>query len=253
MSLAVDRTAFPDLLDGDQVPSAQFSPGTPIASLTDDELALCEVERDHPGVAMIMVPGELCYLPPPGLDFDPEAAREELRLAREEEGDPGYPGSITYTFNYQEQNKLVAEHLQHQWREVLGLDVVLQVQEWKTYLADTKNGNFEIGRFGWIGNFPDTEGEFLPLYRCRSPNNRSKYCSEPFEAALRAAQTTTDRKERLRKVREAERIVVEDAPLIPLFVYTQIHLMKPYVRDLQFNLVDQLPFHEAWLDPDWKP
>ena len=66
-----------------------------------------------------------------------------------------------------------------------------------------------------------------------------------------AAQPISDRKARLQKVYVAEKILVEDAPIIPLYVYTQTHLVKPYVRDLAINLIDQPPLHEAWLDPDW--
>jgi oligopeptide transport system substrate-binding protein len=252
LALAVDRAVFPEILDGEQVPSAQYTPGTPIAQLTDAELAVCGVGRDHPGVALIMIPGELCYVPPPGLDFDPDRARRELQLARDRAGDSRYPGTIVYKLNHTEHNKLVAEYLQQQWRDVLGIDVQLQVQEWKTYLADTRNGDFEIGRLGWIGNFPDAEGEFLPIFRCGSPNNRARYCGDAFEAALAAARPITDRQARLAKVRDAEQHLVDDAPMIPLFVYTQAHLVKPYVRDFHINSIDQVPLHQAWLDPDWR-
>jgi len=252
LALAVDRSVIPRILHGGQFPSAQYMPGTPIAELSDEDLALCGVSRDTPGVASIMVTGELCYVPPPGLDFDPERARQELALARQELG-KDFPSKLVFKFNQgSEQHKLIAEYLQHQWQEVLGVTIELEVQEWKTFLADTKNGQFELGRFGWIGNFPDAEGEFLPLFRCGSPNNRSRYCSPEFERALGAAKPIRDRKQRLERVYQAEQILVEDAPVIPLFVYTQIHLHKPYVRDLHINLVDQPPLHEAWLDPDWK-
>jgi oligopeptide transport system substrate-binding protein len=252
LAFAVDRAVIPRILHGGQFPSAQYMPGTPIAELSDADLALCGVTRDTPGVASIMITGELCYVPPPGLDYDPARAREELALARQELG-AAFPRQLVFKFNQgSEQHKLIAEYLQHQWQEVLGLTIVLEVQEWKTYLADTKNGQFELGRFGWIGNFPDAEGEFLPLFRCGSANNRSRYCSDDFERALAAAKPIRDRKARLRHVYEAEKILVEDAPVIPLFVYTQIHLQKPYVRDLHINLIDQPPLHEAWLDPDWK-
>jgi oligopeptide transport system substrate-binding protein len=252
LAYAVDRTAIPKILHGGQFPSAQYMPGTPIAQLTDDELKLCGVTRDTPGVASIMITGELCYVPPPGLDFDPEKARAELAIARQEMG-ASFPSKLVYKFNQGvEQHKLIAEYLQAQWQSVLGMPIELEVQEWKTFLQDTKNGNYEMGRFGWIGNFPDIEGEFIDLFRCGSANNRSKYCSEEFETALRAAKPIRDRKERLKKVYEAERIVVEDAPVIPLYVYTQTRLTKPYVRDLHINLIDQPPLHEAWIDPDWR-
>jgi oligopeptide transport system substrate-binding protein len=53
-------------------------------------------------------------------------------------------------------------------------------------------------------------------------------------------------------LRRAEQQLIEDAPVIPLYVYTQKHLQKPYVRDLAVNLVDQPPLWRAWLDPAWR-
>ncbi|MCA9677308.1 MAG: peptide ABC transporter substrate-binding protein [Kofleriaceae bacterium] len=252
LSFAVDRRPLPTFLQGGQVPTAQFMPGTPIARLSDDDLRLCGVTRDTPGVASIMISGELCYVPPPGLDFDPERARAELQLARDEMG-ADFPTHLVYRFNQGvEGHKLIGEYLQHQWKEILGLDVDLEVQEWKTFLTDTKNGNYQVARFAWVGNFPDAEGEFLPMFRCGSPNNRARWCNPAFEAAMDAAQTIQDRKARLVQVREAERIMIEDAPVIPLYVYVQTNLRKPYVRDLGLNLIDQQPLHRAWLDPDWR-
>jgi oligopeptide transport system substrate-binding protein len=252
LSYAVDRTAIPKFLHGGQVPTAQFTPGVPIDKLTPEERALCGVEEGQQGVVMIMITGELCYVPPPGLDFDPDKAREELALARQEMG-ASFPSTITYKFNQgNEGHKLIAEYLQAQWEKVLGIDVVLEVQEWKTFLSDTKGGQYQTARFGWIGNFPDSEAEFLPMFACSSPNNRSKWCSPAFEAAMAEVKPIRDRKARLLKLREAERIMIEDAPIMPLYVYVQINMKKPYVKDLGVNFPDQPPLHEAYLDPSWR-
>ena len=46
--------------------------------------------------------------------------------------------------------------------------------------------------------------------------------------------------------------MIEDAPIIPLYVYTQQVLMRPYVKDLPVNLVDQMQIERAWIDVDWR-
>jgi oligopeptide transport system substrate-binding protein len=252
LAYAVNRQPIPGFLHGGQIATAQYMPGTPIAQLTDEELALCGVTRDTPGVASVMIAGELCYVPPPGLDFDPEKARAELELARKELG-AKMPKKITVKFNTGvESHKLIAEYMQQQWKQILGLEVELESQEWKTFLADTRNGEFDVARMGWIGNFPDVEAEFLPNFKCKSPDNRTKYCSEEFERFMRLAENEPDRKQRLKWAWEAERTIVEDAPLIPMYVYAQQVLRKPYVRDLAMNLMAQIPFNRVWIDPDWE-
>jgi ABC-type oligopeptide transport system substrate-binding subunit len=249
LAFAIDRTPIPHIVHKGYA-TAQLTPGTRIKDLSGADLAACGVTRDTPGFAMIEAPG-VCYVPPPGLDFDPAKAKEELALARQELG-AQFP-KLTYRYNSgSEGHKLIAEYLQQSWKQVLGLDVGLESQEWKTFIADTANGNYQMARFGNIGNVADAESDFLSLFKCKAPQNRARYCSDAFEKQFVAAKEIFDRSARNRALAQAEKIMIEDAPVIPLYVYTQEHLRKPYVRDLAINFVDQPPLYRAWLDPDWR-
>ncbi|HEX4417894.1 MAG TPA: peptide ABC transporter substrate-binding protein [Kofleriaceae bacterium] len=251
LALAIDRAQIPRFTQGNEIPTAQLTPGTPIAALDAADLAACGVARTTPGVALIMKQGALCYVPPPGLDHDLAAARAELAAARMEMG-AAFPAKLTYRYNAgTEVHKQIAEYLQAQWA-TLGLPVELEAQEWKTFVADTRAGRYELARFGSIGNLPDPETEFLPLFRCGAPDNRSRYCNPAFERLLDQARPVRDRVARNAILQRAEQVMIEDAPVIPLYVYTQKHLQKPYVRDLAINLVDQAPLWRAWLDPAWR-
>ena len=251
LALAIDRTQIPRFTQGNEIPTAQLTPGTPIGSLDEADLAACGVTRTTPGVALIMEKGALCYVPPPGLDHDPAAARAELAQARAELG-AAFPARLSYRYNAgTEVHKQIAEYLQAAWARI-GLTMELETQEWKTFVADTRKGKFELARFGSIGTLPDTESEFLPLFRCGASDNRSRYCNPAFERLLDEARSVRDRAARNAILRRAEQVMIEDAPVIPLYVYTQKHLQKPYVRDLAINLVDQPPMWRAWLDPAWR-
>lgn len=251
LSLAIDRSAVPRFTHGGEIPTAQLTPGTPIAQLADADLAACGVARTARGVALVMVSGELCYVPPPGLDHDPEAARREIALARAEGGVPDQP--IEYRYNAgSEVHKQIGEYLQAAWASI-GVPVRLAAQEWNSLLDDTHRGDFEISRLGAAGTIADTESEFLAIFRCDSPDNRGRYCSPDFERRMDEARALTDRKARNAKLREAEAVMLEDAPVLPIYVYTQKHLVKPYVRDYAFNLIDQPPLWQIWLDPGWRP
>jgi oligopeptide transport system substrate-binding protein len=250
LALAIDRSPLPRLTHAGDFPTAQLTPGTPIARLSPADLAACGVARDAPGTALVMAPGELCYVPPPGLDRDLAAARRELALARAEGGVPDHP--LEYRYNTgSEAHKSIAEYLQAAWAQI-GLPVVLVAQEWNTLLDATARGDFEIARFGNIGTTVDTESEFLVLLRCGSPFNRGRYCSPQFERRMVEAHGLVDRRARNAALREAERAALDDAPVIPLYVFTQKHLIKPYVRDYAINLLDLPPLDRIWIDPDWR-
>ena len=245
LSLAIDRTQIPKFTFGGELPSAQLTPGTPIDRLTPAQRAACGVAQGAPGVALLMAEG-LCYVPPPGLDFDLARAKAEVAQARAE---GGVPARLHYIFNAGgEAHKQIAEYLQAAWAAI-GLDVEIEAHEWNAMLADTHAGRFEIARLGNVGNVADTESEFLALFHCGTLDNRGRYCSKEFERLMAEARPLRDRAARNALLREAERVMIEDAPVIPLYVYTQKHLVKPYVRDFAINLIDQPPLWRVRIAP----
>jgi ABC-type oligopeptide transport system substrate-binding subunit len=239
-------------LKGGQITALSLTPGKPIAELTEEELRLCGVARDAPGVAMIVETGKHCYVPPPGPRFDPEAARRELELARAELG-AKFPKTIALRFNSGfEQHKTIAEWVQNEWQRGLGIPVELDSMEWKSYLKATMAKDYDVARFGVTGNFADPEAEFLPFMKCQSPDNRTGFCNAEVERLLGEAQLEGDRTRRLELTRQAEAIIMDEVPIIPMYVYTQHVLQKPYVKDLFINLLDHQSLRETWIDPDWR-
>ena len=250
-SFAVDRTVFPKILQGGQIPTAGFVPGTPISRLSPQDKTLCGVTEDQKGVALIVQKDTLCYVPPLGLDFDPQKAQQELALAKQQLGD-AFPKTFSVTYNSgSEGHKLIAEYLQSVWSKLLGVSIELQTQEWKTFLKDTRTGNYEIARMGNIGNLTDPESSFLTMFRCDNPDNRTRWCNKDFEALFDKAERTSNKKERLLHVQAMEKLMLEESPILPLYIYTQHALQKPYVRGAPLNLIGKTSFAEIWLDPDW--
>lgn len=252
LTMAIDRSPFPRILHGGELPTDQYVPGRAISTLNDAELALCGVTRDTPGVARIVAKDQYCYVPPPGLGFDPEKARAELALAKQEMG-ADFTGEISVIFNTgTEGHKIVAEYLQEEWRNHLGLDVLMSSMEWKTYVTETREGGFSIARMGWIGGTPDPESEFHNIFKCGSPDNRSRWCSKDYDRLFEQAARTVDRKERLEILAQAEKVLLDEVPIIPLYVYTQKLMTKPYVRDLSVQMGNQPPLFRAYNDPNWQ-
>jgi oligopeptide transport system substrate-binding protein len=249
LSHALDRSRLPILLRGGQIPTEAYVPGKPIAQLGEDELRLCGVTRDAPGVALQVVKDELCYVPPLGPRYDPAAARREMDQARRELG-AAFPAKINLRFNTGvEQHKTVAEWLQAEWGAQLGLTVELEAQDWKTYLKATADHEYDLAKMTWNGNFPDPEAEFLEVFRCGSADNRPGFCDPEFERLYAEAEKEGDRARRLAIIRRAEALMIDQVPIVPLYVYTQHVLIKPYVRDLFVNLTDHQSLRETWIQP----
>jgi len=157
---------------------------------------------------------------------------------------------ITLTYNTAEAHKQVAEAVQAQWKANLGIEIEIENQEWNVYLKNLREHNFQLGRLGWIGDYPDPF-TYLELLTKTSGNNHSQWSDPKYEDLLRRANRTTDKAQRLALLRQAERIGVDAAPLIPLYVYTRQELTKPYLMGSVINYEGRHIFKYWWIDQRW--
>ncbi|TNE89537.1 MAG: peptide ABC transporter substrate-binding protein [Deltaproteobacteria bacterium] len=193
----------------------------------------------------IVPPGLPGYEGMPGPDFDPEAARALLAEAGYPDGE-GFP-EISIVYNTSESHKLVAAVVQANWKEHLGIDVKLRNQEWKTYLKTVQNMDFDVARGGWIGDYLDPN-TFLDLWVENGGNNNTGWTNPEFDRLIEAAGKEPDPEERMRKLAEAEAILNEEMPFIPMYWYVWAELQQPDVKGLHPNLMDQHPLRWVSLD-----
>ena len=177
--------------------------------------------------------------------FAPDAARRLLAEAGYE-GGRGLP-PVSLSFNTSEGHKQVAEALQAMWQQELGITVELKNQEWKVFLANAEQMNFQLCRMGWVGDYADPY-TFLELLTSDCGNNHSNWSSPTYDQLLEKANRQTEPKKRLELLRQAEALALEDQPLIPLYVYTRSQLIKPYVRGIWGNHQDRHPWKSIWID-----
>ena len=162
--------------------------------------------------------------------FDPKKAEQLLSEAGYPYGD-GLP-KITAVYNTNQNNRLIAEFLQAQWKEHLNVAVELDTLEWKVFLNRLKIDPPQLYRGSWIADFPDPEN-FMNLFTSSSGNNRSHWKNAQYDEILARGAIEQDTIKRQSIYDEAQRILTEiEVPIIPLFVSTANRLVKSYVKGL---------------------
>jgi oligopeptide transport system substrate-binding protein len=180
--------------------------------------------------------------------FDPERARQLLREAGYGPDRPLPP--ITLTYNTAETHKQIAEAVQAMWREHLGVRIELENQEWTVFLKTMRSGQFQLARYGWIGDYPDPY-TFLELLSPHSGNNNSGWSEPKYEELLQRANRTRDPLARLDVLRQAEQLAMRAVPMIPIYTYTRSEMVKPYLMGHALNYENRHLFKYWWIDERW--
>jgi oligopeptide transport system substrate-binding protein len=198
----------------------------------------------------ITPPDTLGYYPPKLFDYDPKQARRLLADAGYPDGQ-GWPG-LELIYNTSESHRKIAVALQQMWKDVLNIKITISNQEWKVYLDSVTQMDFQIARRGWIGDYVDPNN-FLDLFLTGGGNNNTGFADPRYdEMILKLAPQASSREERYRIFYEAETMLMEQMPILPIYTYTSKHLIHPSVKGMPSNLMDSLNLKYVWLDPDWE-
>ncbi len=212
----------------------------------DKELLTERLLRAGQHVATHIVPPGLPGYPVvDGAGYDPLRAKELLAEA-------GFPGGegfprLEFLFNTSEDHRLIAEFLQRQWHDVLGLDIALANQEWKTYLKKLHSMDYQLTRSGWIGDYADPN-TFLEMWVSGGSNNETGYANADYDALIEAASYERDPEARLAQLAKAEAMLNRDVPFLPLFYYVNNFLLAPEVKGLYPNLLDEHSLKHVSID-----
>ncbi|CAM3427223.1 peptide ABC transporter substrate-binding protein [Brevibacillus invocatus] len=153
-------------------------------------------------------------------DNDVETAKKLLEEGMKEEGITSMP-TVTLSYNTSEGHKKIAEAIQDQWKKNLGVDVKLENKEWKVYIEDLHQGNYQIGRMGWLGDFNDPIN-FLELYKDKKGGNNDTNWENPkYKELLNQSALEQDPAKRSAILAEAEQILMDEMPIMPIYFYTQ--------------------------------
>jgi oligopeptide transport system substrate-binding protein len=157
-----------------------------------------------------------------------ENYEENKRLAAEAMAAAGYEGGagfpvLEYMYNTSSGHKTIAEAIAHDWETVLGIRVNLVNQDWGVFLDTRRKGDYEIARDGWLADFNDASS-MLNLNISGSGNNNAKYNSAAFDKLMYEAAQAGDRATHINKMHEAEKVMMEDWAVCPIFFYKQNYI-----------------------------
>jgi oligopeptide transport system substrate-binding protein len=216
---------------------------------TDREEIVRNVTKSGQRAAFHYVPpGIPGYTSDPKLSFNPDRARMLLEEAGYPNGEGMPPVEILY--NTSENHKRIAEAIQQMWRTHLGVDVQLVNQDWKVYLDTTRSMDYTIARAAWIGDVVDPVN-FLEMWLTDGGNNETGYSRPEYDALIHRAYGETDSAARIAVLKEAEAMILDDLPIIPIYFYTRKYLQAPEVQGYTPNVLGYLRFQEFYLaQPD---
>ena len=187
---------------------------------------------------------------PPGLDgyrsgkcgaFDPQGAVAELEKSKyHREGKP-LP-KIKILYNTSEGHRNIAEVIQQQWKNYLGIDVELSNSEWGTFLDMVHQMEYTVARSGWIGDYPDPN-TFLDMWVTDGANNETGWSNEEYDQLIFGAAAEPDAARRLEMLQRAEAILMDEQPIVPIYFYVTVNMVQPHIRGFYANIQDLHPLH----------
>jgi oligopeptide transport system substrate-binding protein len=216
-----------------------------LALAIDREILTAKVSRGGEVPAYSWVPpGVRDYTQQP-VPFAAQSQTERDARARALYAEAGYgpdkPLEVEILYNTSEGHKKIAIAVAAMWRKALGVRVTLLNEEWKVYLDTRSQMRFQVARGGWIGDYNDAN-TFLELFKSDVGGmNPSAYANPAYDALIRQAEVTVDAAARAGLMQRAERLMLADMPIIPLYHYTTQHLVAARVKGWVDNIMDVHP------------
>ena len=210
LSYALDRSVVTDkILQGGQIQAFTFTPGT-TAGFEVPAVAFGEMSQDQRNVNAKLLMAAAGYGPDNPLKFE-------------------------YLYNTSEGHKKIAIAAQQMWKETLGAEATLANQEWKTFLKTRGGQNFDVARGGWCGDYNEAS-TFLDLMTTPSGYNDGKFSNAEVDELMLEARTLSDATANYTRVEE---IMANEMPIIPVYHYTGVFMLRNNLKGWPFNNVEQ--------------
>jgi oligopeptide transport system substrate-binding protein len=185
-------------------------------------------------------------------DYSDKPMAERIAEARKLYAAAGYsaakPLQFELRYNTGEVHNKLAVAVASMWKQALGIEVRLTAVEFKSLLQDIDRGDVEMFRSAWVGDYNDAY-TFAQYFRSDFGINLPHYRGAEYDSLVSAAIGETDLSKRRELLQNAERVLLRDHPIIPLYFYVNKHLVKPEVSGWYDNVMNVVYSKDLTLTP----
>ncbi len=251
-----------DLNPAPQLTTYYFMLNTTRPSLDDKRVRLAlamaldrgEITRVATGAgeipALSLVPPSMPnYKQQPCKAYNPMEARKLLADAGYPDG-RGFP-KLEILYNTDQQHQAIAELVRKQWQNNLGITASLRNEEWGSFQSSQQEMKYTVARRAWVGDYLDPN-TYLDMFVTNGENNCTGFSNAEYDKLIAAAAKESDPEKRMHMLESAERILMDDVPIIPVYFYVSRNMVRPHVRGFYNNLQDTHPLSAIWIDPTIK-
>jgi len=169
-----------------------------------------------------------------------ELGLQELGITKEE-----FP-PITYHYFNSELQRNLALSLQCTWKQVLGIEIELKCNELKTHLTKLYNQDFHFAQMSWIGQYHDRMN-FLERFQSKDSFRNYSGWGNPHYCRLIEESFYKEFEERTVLLDRAEKIIVDEMPIIPIYHYHLVYIKNPRLKNMTISPMGIIQFHKAFL------
>ncbi len=163
--------------------------------------------------------------------FNLDAAKASMALALKElnVGTAAELGKLKFGFNTGAGHEPRVAFLAEAWRQAFGLETEQIGSDFSVFLTQRTAGDYDISRNRWGADYPHANNQLSGLFTCGGGNNDQQYCNPAFDDLIAQAAKEPDQAKQADLYKQAQRIMMDDAPFLSLLYVPNPSLVKPYV------------------------
>lgn len=182
-----------------------------------------------------------------------DEAREAFKNGLEELGitKEAFP-SIQLTYVSIGMNKKIAEVIQDQVKDILGVQLSLAQREWKVHLDSVTHGNFQLAELGWFSSYPDPS-YFLYLFEDKDcKDNYSRWSNTKYTELIHKLKKEYNSQRRIELIVQLDQILTEEHPVIPIYNSTYSYAKNKHLKNVVLSEMGIIDFKYASLSNEEK-